>query len=250
MTGPFPEPDWPVSGRVRALTTRRHLPGDGGASEGPWASFNLGDHVGDRPEAVAANRRRLRERLALPAEPAWLRQVHGTGVVELPTGPGEPTGDAAVATSPGPVCAILTADCLPVFLARRDGTAVGLAHAGWRGLAAGVIEHTVARLPGEPSALAAWLGPAIGPDAFQVGDEVRAAFLDRDPGAAEAFVRDREGRWRADLYGLAARRLAALGVAWVGGGGACTFSEPARYFSHRREAPCGRMASLIWIDPR
>lgn len=242
-------PDWPVDPRVAAVTTLRTGPRSPGASRGPWADFNLGDRVGDEPDAVRCNRNQLREVLDLPADPAWLKQVHGTRVVTLPTDEPSPEGDAAVCERPGSVCAILTADCLPVFLARRDGMAVGLAHAGWRGLAAGVIEATLDCLPGEPADMAAWLGPAIGATAFQVGDEVREAFVSTDPGAIDAFRPDSEGRWCADLHALARRRLEGRGVDWVGGTQACTWSEPARFFSHRRQAPCGRMASLIWIRP-
>lgn len=242
-------PDWPVDPRVGAVTTLRIGPRSPGASRGPWADFNLGDRVGDEADAVRRNRRQLREALDLPAEPAWLKQVHGTRVLTLPTDERSPEADAVVCDRPGPVCAILTADCLPVFLAHRDGSAVGLAHAGWRGLAAGIIEATLDRLPGEPVDMAAWLGPAIGPSAFQVGGEVREAFIASDPGAADAFRPDTEGRWRADLHALARRRLEARGVGWIGGTRSCTWSEPARFFSHRRQAPCGRMASLIWIHP-
>lgn len=239
--------DWPVDSRVGAVTTLRTGPDGPGASEGPWSDFNLGERVNDAPEAVKKNRRQLRRTLALPGEPVWLRQIHGTRVVTLPTKEEEPEADAAICTQPGPVCAVLTADCLPVFLARRDGTAVGVAHAGWRGLAAGVIEATLDRLPGDPAGITAWLGPAIGADAFQVGAEVRKAFIESDPGAEAAFRPDAAGRWRADLHALARRRLAARGVGWIGGTTACTYSEPDRFFSHRRAAPCGRMASLIWI---
>lgn len=247
MTADFVQPDWSLNARVRALTTRRYAGQDGGASSGPWAGFNLGDHVGDRPQAVAANRDHLQTLAGLPARPQWLEQVHGTRTVALPD-PAPPVADAAFTTAPGVVCAVLTADCLPVFVAARDGSVVGLAHAGWRGLAAGVIESLLARLPCVPAETAAWLGPAIGPEAFQVGDEVRAACLRTDPGAEEAFRPDGPGYWRADLWTLARRRLASAGVPEIAVSGECTYSNPDHYFSHRRKAPCGRMASLIWIE--
>ena len=249
MSGVFLHPDWPVSGPVRALTTQRHHPGLPGSSEGPWRGLNLGAHVGDQPRHVAANRSVVRQAAGLPAEPQWLDQVHGRHVLYLSGAAPEAPADAAWTDRPGRVCAILTADCLPVFLAHEAGRWVGLAHTGWRGLAEGVIEATVAAMPGPASALHAWLGPAIGPAAFQVGEEVREAFVARDPEAEAAFQADGPEHWRADLPALARRRLEALGVASVGGDGLCTWSDPARFFSHRRQAPCGRMASLIWIEP-
>src|SRR5512139_288237 len=210
-------PDWAVPARVRALVTTR----EGGVSRGPYDSFNLADHVGDEPSAVARNRALLEREL--PAKPLWLAQVHGTTVADAATEQGVPTADAAVARASGAVLAVLTADCLPVLFAARDASAIGIAHAGWRGLAAGVIEATVARMRVAPSSLVAWLGPAIGQAAFEVGDEVRRAFVDLDPGAAEAFAAGHPGKWHADLYALARRRLAAAGVASVCGGGQCTF---------------------------
>ena len=234
---------WPAPRTVHAVSTERA----GGHSAGAYASFNLAAHVGDDPQAVAANRAALRHRLALPAEPLWLRQVHGREVARHDGRALEPTADAAVTFEPGRVLAVLTADCLPVVFASRDGNRLGIAHAGWRGLAAGVLEATVAALGVPGTDLLAWLGPAIGPAAFEVGAEVRAAFLDADPGAAAAFAANARGRWQADLYALARRRLAALGVA-ASGGGACTLAEPARYYSFRREATTGRMATLLWRD--
>jgi polyphenol oxidase len=235
-------PDWPAPAAVRAfMTTRR-----GGVSAGAFASFNLATHVGDDESAVSENRRRLREALQLPFEPAWLEQVHGIGVALLPrpaTGP----ADAAVTFARGRVCAVLVADCLPVFLASRAGDRVGIAHAGWRGLAAGVVEATVRALDCEPRALVAWLGPSIGPAAFEVGQEVREAFLARDPGAVEAFRPGREGRYHADLRALARRRLAAAGVESVHGGELCTHADPERFYSYRRDGATGRMAALAWL---
>lgn len=243
MTAPeLLRPDWDVPANVRAVMSTRR----GGVSRGPYESFNLAAHVGDDGGAVAANRHRLRHALGLPAEPGWLDQVHGASVAVLERGRVGPA-DAAVTFVPGHVCAILVADCLPVFLAGRAGDRVGIAHAGWRGLAGGVVEATVAALACDPASLVAWLGPAIGREAFEVGDEVRAAFVDRDPGAAGAFRAGRAGRFLADLPALARRRLAALGVGPVSGGGSCTFSDAGRFFSYRRDGATGRMAALAWL---
>jgi YfiH family protein len=213
---------------------------------GRYSSFNLAAHVGDAPEAVAENRRRLARDLNLPSEPVWLEQVHGTHIADLDSALSGPT-DGAVTRRRGVVCAILTADCLPVLLTDRAGTRVGAAHAGWRGLAAGVLSAAVAAMGLPARDLLAWLGPAIGPKAYEVGDEVREAFLARDPATSAAFVANARGRWQADLYSLARRSLAAAGVAAIFGGGFCTATEADRFFSHRREAPCGRMATLIWL---
>jgi len=237
-------PDWPAPARVRAFVTFR----TGGVSAGAYASLNLGTHVGDDPEAVAENRRRVAARLALPSEPRWLEQVHGTTVLDLDRDALAPA-DGAVTAQPGVVCAVLTADCLPVLLTDRGGNRVGVAHAGWRGLAAGVVENAVAALGTSPAEILAWLGPAIGPRAFEVGDEVRAAFAAAGFETARAFVPNARGRWQADLYALARQSLARAGVTAVYGGGACTYADAERFFSHRREAPCGRMASLVWLDP-
>lgn len=238
------EPDWPAPPAVRAVCTTRA----GGVSRRPYASLNLGDHVGDDPAAVAHNRRLLRERLELPAEPRWLRQVHGCAVAGVESPEPECEADAAVAFGPGAVCAVLTADCLPVLLCDRSGTRVAAVHAGWRGLAEGVIEAALTRLDTPPERLLAWLGPAIGPDAFEVGGEVRERFLATGgPRAADAFRPAPGSKWLADLYRLARLRLAAAGVTAVFGGGLCTFSEPARFFSYRRDGVTGRMASLIWL---
>lgn len=235
-------PQWPAPPQVHACCTTR----SGGMSRGPYASLNLGAHVGDDPEAVAANRRLLAEVLALPAAPRWLNQVHSTTAVDA-TG-SECTADAAFAMAPGEVCAVLTADCLPLLLCDRAGTRVAAVHAGWRGLAEGVIESALEALALPGAALLAWLGPAIGPGAFEVGDEVREAFLHHDPWAASAFrPAARPGYWLADLYTLARQRLARCGVAQVYGGEHCTYSEPERFYSYRRDGVSGRMASLIWL---
>lgn len=235
--------DWQAPPGVSAGCTTRA----GGVSRGPFASLNLGDHVGDAPGDVAANRAQLRAALALPGEPLWLRQVHGNGVV-IHDGAvrGVPEADAAVAFAPGRVLAVLTADCLPVAFASADGSRVGIAHAGWRGLAGGVLEATIDALRVPPQDLVAWLGPAIGPDAFEVGDEVRAAFVGPDAGAAAHFVANARGRWQADLAALARRRLAAAGLVRVAGAAPCTHADPARFYSFRRDSVTGRLATLVW----
>jgi len=265
-------PDWPAPRGVRAAFTLR----GGGVSRPPFDSLNLGLRVGDDSQAVVENRRRVRICLGLPAEPCWLTQVHGSSVVTLDRAAADqaqaahraggahqaqgahqavPTqADAAISRRSGVVCAIQVADCMPVLFAARDGAAVGAAHAGWRGLAAGVLEATVAELaagqPGVPAdRLIAWMGPAIGREHFEVGEEVRAAFVERDAEAASAFARNARGRWQCDLYGLARRRLATAGVREVYGGGWCTYGDASRFFSYRRDGQCGRTAALIWIEP-
>ena len=243
----FLHADWPAPPGVQALTTLRH---GLGISAPPFDHFNLGARCGDALEAVAENRRQLAAALALPSPPRWLRQVHGIAVAVEPE-EDEPEADAAVTTTPGRVLAILTADCLPVVLAAKDGSEIAAAHAGWRGLAAGVLEATVAAMRTPPVGLVAWLGPAAGPQAYEIGEEVRAAFVERDPGAGATFVATRPGHWRVDLYALARRRLAAAGLAReaIHGGGLCTLSDPARFYSHRRDGRGGRMATLAWIRP-
>lgn len=237
-------PEWPAPPRVRALSTTRL----GGISSGPYASLNLADHVGDAPDRVARNRALLAERAGLPGAPLWLRQVHGCTVLTADDWYAECEADALVATRPGKVCAVLTADCLPLLLCDRAGTRVGAVHAGWRGLAAAVIERTLERLDAPPAEVLAWLGPAIGPAAFEVGDEVREAFLRVDAAAEAAFERIR-GRWHANLFALARQRLAAWGLTHIYGGDDCTWSQPQRFFSYRRDGVTGRMASLIWLEP-
>jgi polyphenol oxidase len=228
---------------LRAGTTTRA----GGVSVGSRAGLNLAGHVGDDPVAVLENRTRLRAALQLPAEPLWLQQVHGTEVAIHDGSLITPVADAAVAFEPGRVLAVLTADCLPVVLVADDGCRLGVAHAGWRGLAAGVLDRTVAALGVPGSELRAWLGPAIGPGAFEVGEEVRAAFVDAAADDATAFAANARGRWQADLYALARRRLARLGVYRVTGGRWCTYAEVGRFFSHRRDPGSGRMATLAWL---
>lgn len=235
-------PDWPAPACVRALVTTR----TGGVSVGAYASMNLAMHVGDDPAAVAENRRRLRTHL--PAEPLWLTQVHGNAVVRAEDAVEGVEADAAFTCRVGRVCAVLTADCLPVLLCNEAGTVVAVSHAGWRGLAGGVIEAAVRAMNEPPARLLAWLGPAIGPQAFEVGAEVRAAFLAHSPDAAAAFVAKESGKWLADLYRLAELRLHGLGMERVFGGGFCTFNETERFYSYRREKASGRMASLIWLE--
>jgi len=246
MTVPWFEADWPAPRGVRALSTLR---GDArsGASKAPYGYFNLGDHVGDDPAAVAENRRRLRVACGLPDEPSWLPQVHGIGVADLDSAAAPGAADAAVARGFA-VCAILTADCLPVVFAADSGETVAAAHAGWRGLAAGVIEATVRAMGVPPDSLVAWLGPAIGPKHFEVGTEVRDAFLVGDPEAVAAFEPNARGRFMADLRMLARRRLQALGVSRIYGEDDCTFAQPDRYYSHRRDRLTGRQATLIWRE--
>lgn len=219
----------------------------GGVSVARHASLNLGDHVGDDPARVADNRRRLLAAARLPGEPRWMRQVHGTRVLDLDRdGVGE--ADACLTRRPGTVCAILTADCLPVLLTSPDGSVVAAAHAGWRGLAAGVLEAAVSALGVQPGELLAWLGPAIGPRHFEVGPEVREAFLAADAAAAGAFVRNEGGRYMADLPALARRRLNAAGLTQIYSVGDCTHADAARFFSHRRDGTTGRQATLIWLE--
>jgi polyphenol oxidase len=237
-------PDWPAPSGVCAFITTRA----GGVSTGPYASFNLGELTADDPAAVQANKRRLDA--LLPAPPRWLRQVHGARVVHADMVTSAVQADAAYTGTPGVVCAVKIADCMPVLIADRAGTAVAAAHAGWRGLAAGVVENAIAALPVAPDALIAYLGPAIGPSVFEVGDEVRAAFCDVDAAAADAFQPLRPGKWLADLFRLGRQRLARCGVAQVHGGGLCTYSDPERFYSHRRSPVTGRMAALIWIGER
>lgn len=235
-------PDWPAPRGVRALSTTR----GGGFSAAPWQGFNLGDHVGDDPQAVARNRARLRREL--PAEPVWLKQVHGTRCVDAALAEPGTEADASFTRERGVVCAVLVADCLPVLLCDDEASVVGVAHAGWRGLAAGVVEATVGAmaLPGER--LMAWLGPAIGPQAFEVGNEVRERFMDVDAAAAAAFVSAPGGKWLCDIALLARQRLSALGIRRIAGADSCSAANATRYFSYRRDGVTGRMASLVWLE--
>ncbi|WP_425929739.1 peptidoglycan editing factor PgeF [Pseudomonas sp. NyZ201] len=236
-------PDWPAPAGVRACVTTRA----GGVSLAPYDTFNLGDHVGDAPGAVAENRRRLTDECA--ARPAWLKQVHGLAVAYAnPQVIDE--ADASWTDTPGIACAVMTADCLPALFCDRAGTRVAAAHAGWRGLAGGVLEATLDTLATDPADVLVWLGPAIGPHAFEVGAEVREAFIATHPDADAAFVAGAQpGKFMADIYQLARIRLAARGVTAVHGGGYCTVSDP-RFFSYRRASTTGRFASLVWLESR
>ena len=274
--------DWPAPPGVRALTTTRH---GLGISQPPFDRFNLGSRCGDEVDAVAENRRQLHAALRLPSPPRWLRQVHGIAVARFETPPpakagggregvaltsekstpppqpleatssspasageGEVQADASVTATPGTVLAILTADCLPVVFAARDGSEIAAAHAGWRGLADGVLEATVAAMRTPANDIVAWLGPAAGPDAYEIGEDVFEAFVSSDADASTAFAQTRPGHWKVDLYALARQRLAAIGVTDVHDGGLCTISDPARFFSHRRDRQGGRIATLAWIE--
>lgn len=246
MSAPdFILPDWEVSATVRAVATTR----EGGVCKGAYAGFNLGTHVEDDPAAVAGNRRLLVGRLGLPAEPAWMDQVHGCDVVELDGVPGNPPqADAALTRTPGVPLAVLTADCLPVLFCDEAGREIAVAHAGWRGLAAGVLENTVVAFEAAPESIHAWLGPAIGPDDFEVGTDVLEAFAARLPGSEAAFEPSGDGKFLADIYQLARLALAGAGVTSVRGGGWSTVTEPQRFFSYRRDnGMTGRQATLIWL---
>ena len=246
MNADWITPDWPAPANVQALITTRN----GGVSTGPHASFNLGLRADDDPLAVERNRTLLRQQL--PQTPKWLRQVHGTRVVDadaLDEHADSPEADAAVARRVGTVCAIMVADCLPVLFTNRTGTRVAAAHAGWRGLSGGVLAHTVAALCAagdDPADLLAYIGPGIGPAAFEVGMDVYEAYTRDDSTAAAAFVPHAPGKWLADLFVLARRTLTRAGVAQVYGGGMCTYSDPTRFYSYRRDKVTGRMAALIW----
>lgn len=272
---PALEADWPAPARIRAFTTLRRG-GGVGVSLAPFDQFNLGARCGDDPISVAANRASLTKLLDLPSTPIWLNQVHGTGVhgafpqatrrsagrrdgddsttsiapsgapKEVPSC--EPVADAAVTSDSNTVLAILTADCLPVLFCAKDGSEIAAAHAGWRGLAAGVLQNTLEAMRTPSDRVMVWLGPAAGPLAYEVGEEVRAAFVDCDTAAASAFAATRPGHWLCDLPALARQRLQAAGINDIYGGQHCTISDPHRFFSHRRDGRSGRMASLIWIN--
>ncbi|MDA3919271.1 MAG: peptidoglycan editing factor PgeF [Salinisphaera sp.] len=234
--------DWPAPAHIRAGTTLR----SGGVSVVPYDCLNLGAHTDDDRSSVAENRRRLRAGLGLSSEPAWLEQIHATNVADADQAIAAPA-DASVGTHVDAICTVLTADCLPVVFCDRAGRCWGAAHAGWRGLAAGVLEATIATLPARPADLMAWLGPAIGPKRFEVGAEVRATFVDGHADDFSAFVEGaRPGKFMADIYALARARLRRVGVDKVYGGGLCTVEDGTRFYSYRRESSTGRMATLIW----
>lgn len=241
-------PDWSAPDRVPAhvrgyVTTRA-----GHLSAHPYDGFNTANHVGDDPGHVEANRQSLAEYFDWTREPQWLKQVHGIEVIEARGDGVEREGDAVFTREPGQVCTLHTADCLPVFFTSKPGDVVGLAHAGWRGLADGVLESTVEKMGVAPDQLEVWFGPAIGQEAFEVGDDVRNAFLAIDATAERCFHLNMRDRWQCDLYGLARQRLQSVGVQAISGGNYCTFSDP-RFFSYRRQSVTGRMLAMIWIEP-
>ncbi len=237
----FIYPDWPAPANVKALQTTRL----GGVSAAPYDSLNLGLHVGDDPVRVNRNRQLLAP--FMPSEPVWLEQVHGVAVANADAAACRVTADACVARQRGSVCVVMTADCLPVLLCDEGGTVVGAAHAGWRGLCEGVIEATVKEMGVAPNKLLAWLGPAIGPESFEVGAEVREAFMAHDAKAAEAFRPHGEGKYLAEIYALARQRLNTLGISRVSGGTLCTHCQQDRFFSYRRDGVTGRMGTFIWL---
>lgn len=235
-------PDWPAPDQVKAFITTRA----GGVSRAPFNGLNLADHVGDEVDDVASNRALLRE--LLPTEPLWLRQVHGNHVVAAENSIAGIEADASVAATPGIVCAVLTADCLPLLICDRLGSKIAAVHAGWRGLNNGVIENAIAAMRVPPPELLVYLGPAIGPTAYEVGDDVRDVFIDDDESALTAFLPTENGKWLANLYELAQLRLRRLGVEEIYGGELCTYNDSERFFSYRRDGVTGRMAALIWLN--
>lgn len=241
---------WPVPATVHGFTTLRY---GAGQSKPPFDRFNMGLRSGDDEAVVLQNRAQLVDIARLPSAPRWLRQVHGTGVVRFDDDvlSNEPEADATVTSTPGVVLAILTADCLPVLFAAKDGSEVGAAHAGWRGLAAGVLEATVAQMRTPADQLVAWLGPAAGPRKYEIGVEVYDAFVAQDWSAGRAFASTRPNHWNVDLYALARRRLEKAGLRAhdIHGGALCTIADPQSFYSHRRDQRTGRMASLVWIAP-
>lgn len=235
-------PGWPAPANVRALQTTRL----GGVSVAPYASLNLGSHVGDAPLNVERNRMLLNQ--VLPAEPVWLEQVHGTVVADADQAGCRTVADACIARRSGSVCVVMTADCLPVLLCDKAGSVVAAVHAGWKGLAAGVIEAAVLAMAVSPQNLMAWMGPAISQQAFEVGEDVRAVFVDADQQAAAAFIPGQPGKYLADIYALARLRLKALGISQIYGGDRCTYSEPGQFFSYRRDGVTGRQGTFIWLE--
>lgn len=239
-------PDWPVPAAIRAISSTRL----GGVSQPPYDSLNLGFHVDDKPETVLANRQHLKILANLPAEPLWLEQVHGTRVIDSNEWRANCEADAIYSAQPSHVCAIMTADCLPVLFCNRQGTQVAAAHAGWRGLLGGILYHTIKQFHGEPSDILVWLGPAIGPKQFEVGKEVFDAFTECYPEADAAFKATDDTHYLADIYQLAQQQLNNLGIDAIYGGTHCTMTESEHFFSYRRDGVTGRMASLIWIEDK
>lgn len=240
----FIKPDWPAPDNIKAFTSTRQQ----GVSEGTYASFNVAGHVEDQPDHVQQNRAILKEQLNLPSEPLWLEQVHGVNAVDVASTTDVVQADASFADQPNQVCVVMTADCLPLLICNKQGTKLAAAHAGWRGLKDGVIESTIAALQENPDDVLVWLGPAIGPDAFEVGDEVRQQFIDEHAEAAQAFVQNKPGHWLADIYQLARIRLKQMNIHQIYGGGFCTYTDKERFYSYRRDGATGRMASLIWRE--
>ncbi|PWQ93776.1 peptidoglycan editing factor PgeF [Leucothrix arctica] len=240
----FIYPDWPAPDNIKAVMTTRH----GGVSLPPFDGLNLGDHVDDDPEAVQTNRKQLAVDLSLPQQPAWLSQVHGINVASCSSAKSTDVADAIVGKHQNDVCSIMTADCLPVLFCDKQGTVIAAAHAGWRGLASGVLEATIAEMTSKPQDILIWMGAAIGPDAFEVGSEVRDVFIAQHSESTEAFKAQASGKWLADIYKLALIRFkhSKIPVENVYGGGRCTYSEDTEFYSYRRESRTGRMASLIW----
>ncbi|MFZ7230099.1 peptidoglycan editing factor PgeF [Avibacterium avium] len=240
------KPNWTAPANIHAFTTLRQ----GGVSQAPYDSFNLGDHVGDDKNSVKTNRTLLVERFHLPQFPLFLNQTHSTRVICLPYGGNNLDADAVYTNQPNQVCLVMTADCLPVLFTTQQGNEVAAAHAGWRGLCNGILEQTVQQFQAQPQEIIAWLGPAIGPTSFQVGKDVRQQFIAQDHNAAQAFVPDpsEQGKYLADIYHLARLRLSRLGITQITGGEHCTYLEKSAFFSYRREAQTGRMASVIWFE--
>lgn len=236
-------PAWPAPVHVKAFSTTRR----GGVSLAPYDSFNLAQHVGDDPAAVTANRAQLRHILALPSEPLWLEQVHGCAIAMASRGEAVPKADARVSFLRDQVCVVMTADCMPILLTDAKGSRVGAVHAGWRGLAGGVIEAAYQRLAHDNTNLMAWIGPSILQAAFEVGDDVRDVFCAEDPQFSQFFSENARGRWQADLVSIAREKLRKLGASGVYGGDRCTFTEARNFFSFRRDNKTGRMATLIWL---
>lgn len=239
------KPNWPVTQKIKAFTTTRY----GGVSLPPYENFNLATHVGDDLHNVLCNRQRLRDTLLLPSEPVWLSQTHSTQVVKLPLSGNEvPQADAVYTQQRQQICAVMTADCLPVLFYSIKGGEVAAAHAGWRGLCNGILENTLACFQAAPQDIIAWLGPAIGPKAFEVGAEVRQQFILRIPEAEQAFRAKQEGKYLADIYLLARQRLQRAGIHQIYGGNYCTMNNQSLFFSYRRQKQTGRMVSLIWLE--
>lgn len=242
MNPVFIQPDWSVPDNIRACVTTRI----GGVSQVPFDSLNIGNHVGDDPEAVRKNRALLVDTLSLPSEPAWLEQVHSRDVVNASEVSQLVRADASYTADDNVVCVVMTADCLPVFFAAKDGSEIAVAHAGWRGLASGILEATVDKLSTPATDIISWMGPAIGAEHFEVGDDVRDEFLRICSSASEAFIKKNNGKWLADIYQLARLRLQGVGLKQVYGGSYCTYRDKEQFYSYRRDHQTGRMASLIW----